>query len=115
MAKTPCRHCFENGKGEQFHCSERKSYDAQVSWNRRMRALLANEPDLLTVPEPPDYSDHWATGPLGVGGHYSGSGWVAWTRNIYALLKQDGATYRRFRVALSRVNSHDSTAGRIAA
>jgi hypothetical protein len=102
MNKTLCRHCFENGRGEQRYCSERRAYDAQIAFNRRMRGLLAAEPNLLTVPDPPDYSDHFATGPLGVAGHYAGTGWPTWTRSVYSLLAQDGATYRRLRVALDR-------------
>ncbi len=102
--KTQCRHCFENGKGEQRYCSERKAYDAQVAFNKRMRALLSREPD-LSVPEPPDYVDHWASGPIGVAGHYAGSGWVSWTRTVYAILAQDGATYRRLRAAMDKAAS----------
>jgi hypothetical protein len=98
-----CPACFENGRPISEHrASPCAAYNAQRVWNRKMRALLSHEPDLQTVPEPPDYSDHWATGPLGVAGHYAGTGWVSWTRGVYALLAQNGATYRRLRAALDR-------------
>jgi hypothetical protein len=98
--KTTCRHCFENGHAPQSHCQERKAYDAQVTWNRRMRVLLSHEPD-LSVPEPPDYSDHWATGPIGAALRYQ-NGAGTWTRAVYSLLAQDGVTYRRLRTALDK-------------
>ncbi len=104
MAKRKdCRACFENGRIETWHGAECRAYDAQVAWNRRMRSLLSHEPDLLAVPDPPDYSDHWATGPVGVAGHYAGTGWVSWTRAVYALLAHDGATYRRLRASIDKV------------
>jgi hypothetical protein len=112
--KTACRHCFENGHGEQRYCRERKAYDSQVSWNRKMRALLSHEPD-LSVPEPPDYSDHWATGPIGAGQRINQlPGAAAWVRQTYSLLAQDGAPYRRLRAAVDKAAQHD-TQQRIAA
>jgi hypothetical protein len=102
MNKTLCRHCFENGRGEQRYCSERRAYDAQITFNRRMRAPLSHEPD-LSVPDAPDYADHWATGPIGAGQRINQlPGAAAWVRQTYALLAQDGATYRRLRSALDR-------------
>jgi hypothetical protein len=67
-----------------------------------MRALLSHEPD-LSVPDAPDYADHWATGPIGAGQRINQlPGAAAWVRQTYALLAQDGAPYRRLRSALDR-------------
>ncbi len=51
-----CRHCFENGRVETWHGPECRAYDAQLSFTRRVRRLLAAPWHERPVPQAPDYS-----------------------------------------------------------
>ncbi len=56
--RAECRRCFENGRTDTWHGSECRVYDAQLTFTRRVRRLLADPTPWYArpVPHAPDYS-----------------------------------------------------------
>lgn len=81
--KRECLSCFENM--HQYHRkNECRAYNAQVAWNKKMRAILKRD-GVIPVPKPPDYSVHtdWIA-------KVSGSHKVnTWQRTVWALLHKE--------------------------
>ncbi len=96
MARKPqaCLSCLENGR--EHYAPECRAYAEQVSWNRRMRRLLAAEPERNEVPAAPDYSNLEAVGERA---REAGTGN---NDDILQALRGNGRVYRQYRLALER-------------
>jgi len=77
MAKRECLSCFENMR--EYHSRECAAYNAQVAWNKKMRAIMKRD-GVIAIPKPPNYAAHtdWVTS---VGGTIRHNTWQAtmWT------------------------------------
>lgn len=98
MAKRSCEACFENGNPAAdythptwSHSNSRcGAYSRQRTWTKKVRALLANSTPWDERPVP-QASEEWKPGALNG------------TAEIYTLLAQDGATYKRYRKAVDQL------------
>jgi len=89
--RKDCRACFENGRAQSYHGAECRAYDAQVTWNRRIARLLADETPWQERPvtQAPDWSD-------------PAPGMTPWAREMREILEQNGRTYRLFKAAVEK-------------
>jgi hypothetical protein len=97
MAERTCNACFENGNPTAAyshpnwsHGSQCRDYSRQRTWTKKVRALLANTTPWEQRPVP-QASEEWKPGALNG------------TAEIYTLLAQDGATYKRYRKAVDQL------------